>query len=161
VQAGSTDCTDGFAPIRERIGRLGIDQGDVWLLDGAGGGNSSVTPKAVNTWLRYLRSRSWGERLPDMQPILGVDGSLGLSGTDSPAKGKVKAKTGTFAAIDPGTGRLLMPGESLAGFLEADDGTTYIFSVYMINATFPDPATGILQVGDDLADVAAALQQAL
>jgi D-alanyl-D-alanine carboxypeptidase/D-alanyl-D-alanine-endopeptidase (penicillin-binding protein 4) len=161
VHAGSTDCTAGFAPIRERIGRLGIDQGDVWLLDGAGGGVSSVTPAAVNTWLRWLRGASWGDRLPGMLPILGVDGSLGLSETDSPARGKVQAKTGTFGAVDPGTGRLLMPGESLAGFIDADDGTTYVFSVYMINASFPDPASGILQVGDDLASVAAALQQAL
>lgn len=161
VHEGSTDCTDGFAPIRERIDDLGIHPGDVWLLDGAGGGVSSVTPEAVVTWLRWLRGRSWGAELPPMLPILGVDGSLGLSEQDSPARGKVQAKTGTFAAVDPGTGRLLMPGESLAGFIDAEDGKTYVFGVYMINASFPDPLTGILQVGDDLAAVAAALQQAL
>jgi hypothetical protein len=54
-----------------------------------------------------------------------------------------------------------MPGEALAGFLDADDGTTYLLAVYMINASFPDPSTGIMRVGDDLAAVAAALQQAL
>jgi D-alanyl-D-alanine carboxypeptidase/D-alanyl-D-alanine-endopeptidase (penicillin-binding protein 4) len=161
VQQGSTDCTAGFAPIRERIDALGIDPGDVWLLDGAGGSFSSVTPAAVGSWLGWLRGRPWGEQVPDMLPILGVDGSLALSETDSPARGKVQAKTGTFAGVDPGTGRLLMPGESLAGYLQAGDGTEYLLAAYMINASFPDPATGLLQVGDDLAAVAAALQQAL
>jgi D-alanyl-D-alanine carboxypeptidase/D-alanyl-D-alanine-endopeptidase (penicillin-binding protein 4) len=161
VHEGATDCTAGFAPIHERIGALDVDQGDVWLLDGAGGSFSSVTPAAAVTWLGWLRGRQWADQLPDMLPILGVDGSLALSGTGSPAKGKVQAKTGTFAGIDPGTGRLLMPGQALAGFLDADDGTTYLFAVYMINASFPDPSTGIARVGDDLAAVAAALQQAL
>jgi serine-type D-Ala-D-Ala carboxypeptidase/endopeptidase (penicillin-binding protein 4) len=161
VHTGSRDCTAGLAPIRERIAALGIDAGDVWLLDGAGGSFSSVTPEAVVSWLDWLRDRPWGDRVPDMLPILGVDGSLALSGTDSPARGKIQAKTGTYAGVDPGTGRLLMPGETLAGYLEADDGTAYVFGVYMINASFADPVAGILQVGDDLAAVAAALQQAL
>jgi D-alanyl-D-alanine carboxypeptidase/D-alanyl-D-alanine-endopeptidase (penicillin-binding protein 4) len=161
VHEGSTDCEAGFAPIRERIGALDLDQGDVWLLDGAGGSFSSVTPEAVVDWLAWLRGTSWGDQLPDMLPILGVDGSLALSETDSPAKGKVWAKTGTFAGVDPGTGRLLMPGQGLAGFLDADDGATYLFAVYVVNATFPDPATGLRRVGDDVAAVAAALQQAL
>jgi D-alanyl-D-alanine carboxypeptidase/D-alanyl-D-alanine-endopeptidase (penicillin-binding protein 4) len=161
AHTGSTDCDAGFAPVRERVTALDIDPGDVWLLDGAGGSISSVTPEAMVSWLDWLRDRPWGDQLPEMLPILGVDGSLALSETDSPAKGKVQAKTGTFAGIDPGTGRLLAPGQSLAGFLEADDGTVYTFAAYMINATFADPATGLRQVGDDLAAVAAALQQAL
>jgi serine-type D-Ala-D-Ala carboxypeptidase/endopeptidase (penicillin-binding protein 4) len=161
VHEGSTDCTAGFAPIRQRIDGLGIHPGDVWLLDGAGGGVSSVTPEAIVTWLRWLHGRSWGDELAPMLPILGVDGSLALSEQDSPARGKVQAKTGTFAGIDPGTGRLIVPGQSLAGFIDADDGRTYVFGVYMINASFPDPLSGILQVGDDLAAVAAALQQSL
>lgn len=161
VHEGSDDCTDGFAPVRERITNLDIDQGDIWLLDGAGGSFSSVTPTAVTTWLTWLRGLDWGDQLPDMLPILGVDGSLGLSETDSPAKGKVQAKTGTFAGVDPGTGRLVMPGEALAGFLDADDGTVYVVAVYMINASFADPGRGIIRVGDDLAAVSAALQQEL
>ncbi len=79
VHAGSTNCEDGFAPVRTRIKKLGIAPGDVWLLDGSGSSAAATTPRAMTTWLRWLRGRKWGDRLTKMLPILGTDGSLSLS----------------------------------------------------------------------------------
>jgi D-alanyl-D-alanine carboxypeptidase/D-alanyl-D-alanine-endopeptidase (penicillin-binding protein 4) len=160
VQAGSTDCDDGFAPVRDRIGDLGIDQGDVWILDGSGSSFASTTPDAMATWLQWLYTLDWGPQLEEMLPILGTDGSLSLAQTDSPAKGKVQAKTGTYAGLDPGTGRLLILDQSLAGYMEAEDGTVYVFALYMHGASF-ESISDILGVLGDIAGVAAAIQQAV
>ena len=160
VEGGSTDCEDGFAPIRERIEALGIAPGAVWLLDGSGSDIASTTPRAMTEWLSWLHGLEWGDQLPDMLPILGVDGSLSLAETDSPSTGKVQAKTGTFAALDPSTQRLLMLDQSLAGFMEAEDGTLYAFGLYMNGASFesPDEIIGVLA---EIAGISAAIQQSL
>ena len=159
VHEGSTNCDDGFAPVRSRIADLHIPAGQVWLLDGSGSSTAATTPQAMTTWLRWLRGRDWGDRLPEMLPILGTDGSLTLAQRDSPAKGKVQAKTGTWAVGDPSTGRLNMLDQSLAGLMEAD-GTTYVFAMYMNGTSFDSPAA-ILGVLDDIAGVAAAIRQSL
>ena len=160
VEEGSTDCEDGFAPIRERIDDLGIGVGEVWMLDGSGSSYASTTPEAMVTWLQWLHTLDFGDQLPEMLPILATDGSLSLAQPGGPATGKVQAKTGTYAGLDPSTGRLVMLDQSLAGFLEADDGSMYAFALYMHGASFdsPDQIIGVL---DDIAGVAAAIQQSL
>lgn len=160
VHEGSTDCDDGFAPIRSRIGDLDIDQGDVWIINGAGAEFSSTTPEAMVTWIKWLHTLEWGDQLPKMLPILGTDGSLSLAQTDSPAKGKVQAKTGTWAGVDPGSGRLIMPAQTLAGLMEADDGTMYAFGLYSNGGQF-DSVGDIIGVLNDVAGVAAAIQHSL
>lgn len=159
VQRGSTTCEDGLQTVRQRITRAGIPQRDVWILNGAGSQFSSVTPDAMVAWLQWLHDRSWGKRLPGMLPILGVDGSLSLAGTHSPSKGKVQAKTGTWAGVDPGTGRLLVPDQSLAGFMESG-GKRYVFALYMNGGSFDSPSK-IIKSNTEVAGIAAAFQQAL
>jgi D-alanyl-D-alanine carboxypeptidase/D-alanyl-D-alanine-endopeptidase (penicillin-binding protein 4) len=160
VEQGSTDCDDGFAPVRERIADLDIPPGDVWLLDGSGSSAAATTPRAMTAWLRWLDGLEWGDQLPEMLPILGLEGSLSLAQTESPSVGLVQAKTGTWGLGDPSTGRLLMLDQSLAGFMESDDGERYAFAIYMNGTTFDDPSA-ILGVLDDVAGVSAAVQQSL
>lgn len=160
VQQGSTDCKDGFDPIRTRLDDLGIGPGEVWLFDGSGSGAASTTPRAMLTWLQWLHGLEWGERLAEMFPILGVDGSLALSETDGPSTGRVQAKTGTWAMLDASTSRLLVPTQALAGFMDADDGTVHAFTLFMHGASF-ESVEGILDSSDIVARVAAAIQQQL
>lgn len=160
VQGGSTDCTDGFAPVRDNIGALDIGDDEVWILDGSGESFSSTTPRAMVTWLRWLHGLSWGDQLPDMLPILGVDGSLGLTQQDTEATGKVQGKSGTWAGLDPGTGKLLTPDQSVAGLMEAADGTVYLFALYQAGSTF-DLDGGVIKGTNDVNDVAAAFQESL
>ncbi len=160
VNEGSTDCDDGFAPVRQRIGDLDIDQSDVWILDGSGSSAASTTPDAMATWLRWLYSLNWGNQLREMLPILGTDGSLSLAQTDSPAKGRVQAKTGTWGVGDPSTGHLQMLDQSLAGYMQDDAGAVYVFALYRHNTSFEN-MSDILDSLDNVAAVAAALQQSL
>lgn len=161
VEAGSTDCEVGLETVHDRIDALGIHPGDVWTINGAGAEYSSTTPQAVTEWITWMRGLDWGDKLPEMLPIMGVDGSLSLSEQDSPSTGMIQAKTGTYAGIDPGTLRLLMPGQALAGLMEDSNGNQYAFGLYMVNSSFENPSDGIFQSLNDVAAVAAALQQEL
>jgi D-alanyl-D-alanine carboxypeptidase/D-alanyl-D-alanine-endopeptidase (penicillin-binding protein 4) len=161
VKAGSKDCEVGLKTIHDQAESIGIDPTSFWLLDGSGEGFSSTTPAAIVTWIDWLRSRSWGGELSTMLPILGVDGSLQLFQKDTAATGKVQAKTGTYAGLEPGVGRLLVPGQTLAGLMQGADGKEYVFGLYSSGGSFPDPSTGILKSANIVADVAAALQESL
>ncbi len=160
VKAGSTDCDDGMAAVRKQIRKVGIDDKSVWTLNGAGASFSSTTPAAMVKWIRWMHRQPWGGQLPKMLPILGKDGSLTLAQTDGPSVGKVQAKTGTWGGVDPGSGKLLMPGQALAGLMESDSGKLYAFGLYMNGGTFDSPAD-IIRVLDEVAGVAAAIQQSL
>ena len=161
VKAGSKDCEEGLKLVHDKIASIGINPEAVWMLDGSGEMFSSTTPAAIVTWVKWLRSLPWGDRLSKMLPILGVDGSLKLFQTDTSSTGKVQAKTGTYAGGEPGTGRLLMPAQALAGLMTGADGKEYVFSLYAAGGIYDDPSTGILKSAQNVADVAAAFQQDL
>lgn len=86
-------------------------------------------------------------------------GSLAPYGADSPAAGKVAAKTGTSVSLDLVTGRLYAKVQSVSGYLSLDDGRTVVFGLSMSRATFPDLLGGVTESGQDVALVAAAFQQ--
>ncbi len=64
----------------------------------------------------------------DSLPILGVDGSLAEIGLDSPAKGNVHAKTGTYIAGG------MIKAQSLAGYIDARSGRRLVYALYVNNA---------------------------
>ncbi len=161
VRAGSSECTDGLKTIRSLIIKAGLNTNDVVLIDGQGGDPASIPPGQMVNWLRFVDKQPWGAALKAGLPVLGETGTLAASGQDSPAKGKIEAKTGTSAAGDPVTGRALFNVQALAGYMTAANGQTLVFDVLVSGATFTDPISGITQVGDDVGDVAAAFQQAL
>ena len=160
VDLGSKSCPDGFEPIRERTKKLGITPQETWFVDGAGGGDASTTAGAITRWIDWIDHQPYGKSFPQMLPILGEDGSIGMLGTDSPAKGKIQAKTGTTAAVDASNGRLLMLSKALAGYMQADDGTPYYFAIYMNGGSF-ESLKDQFTVNEDLGDVAIAIQQSL
>jgi D-alanyl-D-alanine carboxypeptidase/D-alanyl-D-alanine-endopeptidase (penicillin-binding protein 4) len=160
VHAGSADCPDGLTTIRALTIKAQLDPNQLILVDGQGADPASVNPSTLVAWLRYVNAQPWGPALTSGLPILGVDGTLAASGIDSPARGKIAAKTGTSAHVDPATGRALFNVQAMGGFMKADDGRVLVFDVLVSGAMFPDPVTGITQVGDDVAGVSAAFQQA-
>ncbi|MGB3696352.1 MAG: D-alanyl-D-alanine carboxypeptidase/D-alanyl-D-alanine-endopeptidase [Gordonia sp. (in: high G+C Gram-positive bacteria)] len=160
VQAGATDCTDGLKSTRTLAGKAGIDDDALILVDGQGGDPASASPATMTRWIRFADGQPWGPALREDLPILGETGTLAANGLQSPAKGKVRAKTGTSAHVDPATGRALFNVQSMAGHMTSKDDRRLVFDVLVSGAVFDDPVSGVTQVGDDVADVAAAFQQA-
>jgi len=161
VNAGSTKCEDGLKVIRGQIDKAGLETEAVVLVDGQGKDPASVTPKQISNWMAWTRTQPWGDVLTAGLPIYGETGSLSAVGKDSPAKGKIVAKTGTSAAADPGTGRLYWGVQNLAGYMTTDQGRELVFALYMSGGSYPDSATALTQSGPDIAGVADAFQRAL
>jgi D-alanyl-D-alanine carboxypeptidase/D-alanyl-D-alanine-endopeptidase (penicillin-binding protein 4) len=161
VERGSTDCTDGLDTVYELAEEAGIDTDFLFLVDGQGQDPASTTPRQISRWHKWARDQSWGDVFVEGQPVLGETGSLAPYGADSPAAGKVAAKVGTSVAIDPVNGRLYSKVQTLAGYLTLEDGTVLVFSLSVSGATFAEVYNGLVEVGEDVAGVAAAFQQDL
>lgn len=161
VNAGSTDCLDGLQPIRDLIDEAGLASDKVVLIDGQGADPASVTSVQISDWLRWTQEQPWAAAYRAGLPVLGESGTLASVGAKSPARGKVVAKTGTSAHADPVTGGALFNVQSLAGFMETDDGRTLVFNISMSGGTYPDVLAGLVGANADVAGVAAAFQQSL
>lgn len=161
TRAGSTDCTDGLKTVRAAIDKAGLTSDAVVLTDGEGAYPASATPAQLVAWLRWANAQPWGPALAAGQPILGETGTIAAVGTDSPAKGKIAAKTGTVAVADPVTGRALFNVQSLAGFMTTDGGRRLVFDLSMSGGNYPDVLTGLQQANSDVGMVAADIQQSL
>jgi len=161
VHEGSTDCLEGLQPIRRLIDEAGLVSNDVVLVDGQGADPASTTPMQMVAWLRWTKDQSWSAPFDAGLPVLGESGTLASVGQNSPARGKVVAKTGTSAHPDPGTGRVLLNVQSLAGFMRTDDGRTLALSISLSGATYPDVLTTLVKSNTDVAAMASDLQQTL
>jgi D-alanyl-D-alanine carboxypeptidase/D-alanyl-D-alanine-endopeptidase (penicillin-binding protein 4) len=159
VHEGSTDCLAGLVPIRAMAAKAGLNASDVALVDGQGADPASMPPAQMVKYLRWTHDQSWGATLKAGQPVLGKTGTLSSDGADSPAKGKIQAKTGTSAHGVPGTERILYNVQRLAGFMTAADGRQLVFDVAMSGGVYPDIATALAQSGKDVSSVAVAIQQ--
>lgn len=158
AERGSRTCTDGLDTIRSAAVDAGIDPEDLVLVDGQGGHPASAPPAALVDWLTWVRDRPWSEVFVAGLPALGERGSLAGIGVGTEAQGKVRAKTGTAVAMEPGTGRMFTSVQGLAGYLEVGRDEPLVFVLAVEGAVFPDVGHGIVDVGTDVAEVAAALQ---
>lgn len=155
-----TDCQRGFAVERSWLRRAGVNVDELGFTEGRGADpNERVTPRATMQLLR------WWMRRPDFTtfrrslPSLGVNGDLGGTLRSSPARGKVFAKTGTLAEADFLNERLFLPARMMAGYL-AGPGPRHRPFVVVVNSTFvPTPIANIFDVIDDVARIAALMQQ--
>lgn len=161
AKAGATDCTKGLDTIRTTIDKAGLVSKDIALFDGQGADPASTTPKQMTGWVKWAAAQPWGPDFVAGQPVLGETGTLAATGADSPAKGKVAAKTGTSAAGDPATGRLLFNVQTLSGYMTTTAGRKLVFDLSMSGGTYPDLPTALHDSGDDVAMVAAQFQQQL
>ncbi len=158
VEAGSTDCNDGFPVMKNFFEKAGVDVDQVALADGRGGNPvNRFTPLAATDLLLYWLDQPKAKTFREMLPELGVNGSLANDCKDCPAKGKVFAKTGTVALPDFVNGRLI-EAESLGGYLEAGPGRFRPFYL-VVNGATAQNIDDALKVFNDLADIAAILQE--
>ena len=95
---GKTTLAAGLHLERRPLADLGVDVEAMSLESGAGGGNGDrVTPRTTVQLLQGMAKRPDWSVYESALPILGVDGTLvDAVAADSPARGKVMAKTGTY-----------------------------------------------------------------
>lgn len=161
VEAGSTDCEKGLETMYELAEEAGLDTDVLFLVDGQGADPASTTPRQMSRWLQWSMEQPWGEAFVDGQAVLGETGSLAPYGRKSPAAGKVAAKAGTSIDVNRVTGWMFSQVQSLSGYITLDDGRELVFGLSESGGVFPEVYQGLVDAGEDVADVAAAFQESL
>jgi serine-type D-Ala-D-Ala carboxypeptidase/endopeptidase (penicillin-binding protein 4) len=112
---------------------LGIDLEDVSFGSGAGGSRADlVTPRATVALLKAMAGRPDSVAFEAALPILGRDGTAAEHvPADSPVRGHVRAKTGTYWVDNPLNGESVLTSKALAGYMETASGRPLIFSVFV------------------------------
>ncbi len=118
-KAGATNYEQAEKFASDFFRTAGIADGDVVLSDGSGlSRRDMVTPRAVVELLRYAAAQPWGDLYRSTLPVAGEDGTLSERMKDTPAAGRVFAKTGTSGHVN-----------SLSGYATTLSGAHLIFSI--------------------------------
>lgn len=123
----------GFALEHAMLQRAGLDTNSASMTDGLGV-SAFFTPDFMVHYLAWVRMQSWYNDFHNGLPILGVDGTLFNIQNDSPAAGKVFAKTGTFGAPNALNDNEIVTAKGLAGYMMTRSGHHIAFAFY-INRT--------------------------
>jgi PBP4 family serine-type D-alanyl-D-alanine carboxypeptidase len=151
----STERT-GFDVEKEFLTKAGLDPSGAQQADGAGG-NAHFSPDFMVSYLVYMSKQKDFQVFHDALPILGRDGTLFDIQTQSPAAGKVHAKTGTFSVSDPLNRNLLVTGKGLAGYMTTMKGERLAFAIYINNVAVPSTGDSVKKiVGQAVGEIAAA-----
>jgi D-alanyl-D-alanine carboxypeptidase/D-alanyl-D-alanine-endopeptidase (penicillin-binding protein 4) len=134
---------DGLRLQRQLLADLGVDVDALSFAGGAGGANAdSVTPRATVQLLRAVARKPYYAAFKEALPVLGVDGTLAEAvPPDSPAKGKVQAKTGTLFWRDLLNDRDLLRSKALAGTLTTAKGRELVVVLFVNDVPLPQGVT--------------------
>ncbi len=151
VQEGQHTLAEGMKLQRRALAELGVDVAGISLESGAGGGNGDrVTPRATVQLLLAMAKRPDFGVYRAALPVLGVDGTLSDAvPADSPARGKVFAKTGTYGDPDLLNDRVLLRSKALAGVMTTAGGRRLAFAIFVNEVPLPKGVTPT-GVGKDL-----------
>jgi D-alanyl-D-alanine carboxypeptidase/D-alanyl-D-alanine-endopeptidase (penicillin-binding protein 4) len=118
-QAGTWNSFDDIAKFAvDFYAHVGIASQDIIQTDGSGlSRHDMVTPRAMLTLLRYAQTRPWFESFFASLPVAGVDGTLEERMKNTPAAGRVHAKTGSVEHV-----------RALSGFADTAGGRRLAFS---------------------------------
>jgi len=115
---GSLDA--GLRIEQDFLRQAGVPAEGTALADGSGLSHGNlVTPAAMAALLRYAATQPWGADFRASLPIAGVDGTLGTQMKDTPAAGRIQAKTGT-----------LEHAKAIGGYATALSGRTLVFAIF-------------------------------
>ena len=130
---GERSLNAGLRRQNQFFAMAGIEPDSISFGGGAGGSSSDlVSPAATVQLLRYMSKRTDFDHFRTALPILGVDGTLAHAvPSDSSAKGKVQAKTGTYVVTNGLNGRLVLTSKALAGYLSTESKRTLAFAMFV------------------------------
>lgn len=151
---GKRTLADGLCCERDALERLGVPVGTISFGGGAGGSRADlVTPRATVALLVGMNRRRDAAVFRAALPILGMDGTLARAvEPSSPARGKVRAKTGTYLVTDALNDRLILTSKALAGYIEVCPGKDLAFSL-LVNHVPLERIEDKDEVGKDLARI--------
>ncbi len=159
ASVGSRDCDAGFPEMAKVLSEAGVDPKQASLVDGSGLPGNFVTPASVTQLMQVFNARPDAQQWQEAMPIMGVDGSVAEVQKDSPAAGKVFAKTGTLGAGDLMNQRLRVETKALGGYIEAQSGRKLAIAIIVNQAMFDD-IEGVFAANEDLGKIATSLYEA-
>lgn len=132
---------DGLRRQRAFLERAGVAVETISFGGGAGGDRADyVTPRATVALLRYMATRDDLVVYREALPVLGVDGTLAKAvSPESPARGKVQAKTGTLLWSNTMNGSFVLASKALAGYATASSGRELSFAFFVNQVHLKDP----------------------
>ncbi len=139
VKNGKTTLEEGMRLEARLLADLGVDVRTISFGGGAGGSPAdALTPRAAVQLLQALARRPDYKVFEAGLPVLGVDGTLADAvPADSPARGKVRAKTGTYYWHDALNDRILLTSKALAGTMTTADGRNLYLAVFVNKVPLP------------------------
>lgn len=152
---GKTKLSEGLALQAQFLTRAGVDVETISFGGGAGGALSDfVTPRATVQLLKHMHGRPDAAAYRAGLPVLGADGTLAEAvSADSPARGKVFAKTGTLFWDNVMNKKYLLTSKALAGYMTTGDNREIAFALFVNNAPL-DKADDTSRVGKTLGRLA-------
>lgn len=118
---GSADA--GERAMLEFLKRAGLDLTALNIVDGSGLSRcNQVSAHNLVTLLRYMASQAQAKVFIDSLPVAGVDGTLRYRMVNTPAQGRVHAKTGSLGRVS-----------TLSGYLTTPSGEELVFAILMNN----------------------------
>ncbi len=139
VSKGRSTAEAGLREQGKILKELGVDPEAVSFGGGAGGAPSDfVSARATVQLIQGMAKRPEWEAYRAALPVLGVDGTLSETvKADSPARGKVFAKTGTLIWFDALNDRFLLKSKALAGTMTTKSGTALHLCLIVNNVPLP------------------------
>lgn len=112
---------------------LGIEPESMSFGGGAGGARADlVSPRAAVALLQAMARRPDFPAYEAALPVLGRDGTLAKAVPhDSPARGHVRAKTGTYWVDNSLNNKPILTSKALAGYLETATGRPLVFAFFV------------------------------
>jgi D-alanyl-D-alanine carboxypeptidase/D-alanyl-D-alanine-endopeptidase (penicillin-binding protein 4) len=135
ARSGKRTLDDGLHLQHDFLARAGVDVETISFGGGAGGAQADlVTPRATVQLLRHMHTRPDAAAYRAGLPVLGADGTLAEAvPADSPARGKVQAKTGTYFLDNVMNKRFVMTSKSLAGYMTTAKNRELAFALFVNN----------------------------
>lgn len=132
---GKRSLSDGLRLQHDFLARAGVDVDTISFGGGAGGSRADyTTPRATVQLLRHMATLPNFKTYESALPVLGIDGTLAQSvKPDSPARGKVHAKTGTLFWDNTMNDRYLLTSKALAGYMTTSHGQRLAFAMFVNN----------------------------